>query len=186
MRTDQEIKEIINLYILDSLDDNERAEAEEYLKQEEYLKYYKETNFILGETAFSIEDVSLPENLKSELLNKIDTIEQQNTGKSDNVYSFPKMGYAIAASIIAVLFIYSFYLIGKLDDQAKLIAQLKDETKHSQDYINFIDDPNVSALVAREPCRPIDGLHVWRGGAAVLLPHTVGDAVRSPRRGAAC
>ena len=35
MKTDTEIKELINLYIFDALDAEEKAEAEEYLKNPE-------------------------------------------------------------------------------------------------------------------------------------------------------
>ena len=82
MRSDQEIKELINLYILSSLEEDEKGEVEEYLKQPEYMRYYKEIEFILAETSYSIDDYKLPDNLKTEIMAKI---ESPGPGNNDEV-----------------------------------------------------------------------------------------------------
>ena len=149
MRSDQEIKELINLYILDALEDSERAEAEDYLKQPEYQNYYKETKFVLGETSYSIENYELPGDLKTEILSKIDSLDSDELTGADNVRQLsriPKFGYAIAASIIAVLFIYTFHLNNKLNDQAQLLAEIQSEYKHTHEFIEFINNPNVFSV----------------------------------------
>jgi len=153
MRSDQEIKELINLYILGALEENEKAEAEEYIKKPEYTAYYKQTKFLLAETSYSIEDYTLPESLKSELLSKIDTAEtdddEESSGGGGNVHyldRFTKFGYAVAASIIAVLFIYSFYLNERLNDQALLLAELKSDSEHAHEFMEFINNPNVISI----------------------------------------
>ena len=107
MRSKTEIQELINLYIFGALEPSEKAEAEEYLKEPEYLNYYNETRFLLDHTAYSYEDeLQVPENLKSEILLKIDEsseIAEENLTpeQSDNVLrpSFSsRYGFAIAAT----------------------------------------------------------------------------------------
>ena len=161
MRSDQEIKELINLYILLALEEDEKSEVEEYLKQPEYMRYYKETELILAETSFSIDDYPLPDRLKSELMAKIESSGSGNDedlsggdndeeiNKDNNVHSLssmPRIVYAIAASIIAVLLINTLYINTKLHEQNRILAELQEEHEHGQQFMEFINNPNVFSI----------------------------------------
>ena len=152
MRTKEEIQELINLYIFGALEPSEKAEAEEYLKDPEFLNYYNETRFLLDHTAYSFEeDMQVPENLKSEILLKIDEssdIAGEDTAleQSDNVLRpnfFGRYGFAIAATIIGFLLIYTFTLTRQLNEQSTLIAKLQSEYEENHHFVDFVSKPEV-------------------------------------------
>ena len=161
MRSDQEIKQLINLYILSALEEDEKGEVEEYLKQPEYMRYYKETEFILAETSYSIDDYKLPDNLKMEIMAKIESPgsgnnndftdgsngNDNNNEKNVRRLSFmPRISYALAASIIAILFINTLYMNAKLNEQNRILTEFQNEHKHDLQFMKFINNPNVFSV----------------------------------------
>lgn len=147
MRTKAEIQELINLYIFDALEPEEKAEAEEYLKTPEYMDYYKETRFLLDSTAYSYEkDLEVPENIKSEILSEIDEITDKDAEIADNVIRpsfFNRYGFAMAASIAGLLLIYTFNLSQQLNEQKVLIAKLQSGYEENHHFVDFVSNPNV-------------------------------------------
>ena len=151
MKTDNEIKELINLYIFDALDADEKAEAEEYLNDPAYNKYYRETKFILDESALSIEDSPLPENLKAEVFSKIGevlpgSVQEPEQLESNNVIRpsfFNRYGYAIAATVIGFLLIYTFSLSNQLKEQQVQIAALQKGYEENHHFVDFVNNPDV-------------------------------------------
>jgi anti-sigma-K factor RskA len=152
MRSDKEIRELINLYIFGALDTDEKADAKDYLKQAEYLKYYNETRFLVDHTAYSYEDdTPVPDILKSEIISKLDDIadkSQAESGKArnDNVIRpsfFNRYGYAIAASIVGFLLIYTFTLSQQLKEQQLQIVRLQTESSESHHFVDFVNNPDV-------------------------------------------
>ena len=145
MRSEAEIKELINLYIFGGLEPEEKAEAEEYLKTPEYMKYYRETQFLLDQSAFTYEeDAEVPPDIKSKIM---DEIEAQDTPDiEDNVIrpSFTqKYGLAIAASIIGFLLIYTFTLSQQLNQQKAQIAKLQTGYEENHHFVDFVNKPDV-------------------------------------------
>jgi len=152
MKSKTEIQELINLYIFGALENTEIAEAEEYLKDPEFLSYYQETLFLLDQTAYSFEDeLQVPENIKSEIMLKIEktsSLEDENiaSDKNDNVVRpsfFSRYGFAIAATIVGFLLIYTFALTRQLNEQSTLIAKLQSEYEENHHFVDFVSNPNV-------------------------------------------
>jgi len=152
MRSDKEIRELINLYILGALDADEKAVANDYLKQAEYLKYYNETRFMVDHTAYSYEDdTPVPDNLKSDIMSKLDDIVDESQTESekdlnDNVIRpsfFNRYGYAIAVSVVGFLLIYTFALTQQLKEQRLQIAKLQTESGESHHFVDFVNNPDV-------------------------------------------
>jgi len=152
MRSKTEIQELINLYIFGSLDATEKVEAEDYLKNPEYLKYYNETRFLLDQTAYSYEEeLQVPENIKSEIMSKIEepsatVAESSSEEKSDNILRpnfFNRYQFAIAASIVGFLLIYTFTLSRQLNDQKTQIAKLQIEYEENHHFVDFVNNPEV-------------------------------------------
>ena len=146
MRSKTEIQELINLYIFGALDANEKAEAEEYLKDPEYLKYYNETCFLLDQSAFSYEvEAEVPSDIKSKIMAEIEG-KQIPESSSDNVIKpnfTKKYGFAIAASIIGFLLIYTFTLSHQLNEQQLQIAKLQAGYEENHHFVDFVNNPNV-------------------------------------------
>ena len=152
MTKENEIKELLNLYILGVLDEAEAAEVRDYLKQYEHLKYYKETALILAETVHSIDDVEVPSKLKDEIFSSIfpsggEAHEelQIQPGSGSRSY-FPALPYAIAASVIAILFVYSLYLNVEINEQKALITKLTSESDESHHFADFVNNPDVFSI----------------------------------------
>ena len=144
MRSEAEIKELINLYIFGALDPGEKTEVEDYLKTPEYMNYYKETRFLLDQSAFSYEeDVQVPPEIKSKIMEEI---EAQDSEVPDNVIrpSFTqKYGLAIAASMIGFLLIYTFILSQQLNQQKVQIAKLQAGYEENHHFVDFVNKPDV-------------------------------------------
>lgn len=152
MRSKTEIHELLNLYIFGALDPTEKAEAEEYLKNPEFLSYYKATRFLLDHTAYSYEEeLQVPENIKSEIFLKIEetsTLADENfpADQSDNVLRpsfFNRYGFAIAASVVGFLLIYTFTLTQQLNVQSTLITKLQSEYEENHHFVDFVNNPDV-------------------------------------------
>ena len=146
MRSQEEIQELINLYIFGALDANEKAEAEQYLKDPEYLKYYNETRFLLNHTAHSFEEESeVPANIKSRIMSEIEDSDEVND-QADNVIRpnfFSRYGFALAASLAGILLIYTFTLSQQLNEQKAQIAKLQASYEENHHFVDFVNNPNV-------------------------------------------
>lgn len=145
MRSEAEIKELINLYIFGALDSDEKSEVENYLKTPKYMKYYRETRFLLNQSALSIEDeLEVPPDIKSRIMTEIESQEESRT--TDNVIRpdfTKKFGFAIAASIIGILLIYTFSLSRQLNEQKALIAKLEAGYEENHHFVDFVNNPDV-------------------------------------------
>lgn len=154
MDKNKHIEELITLYSIGLLEDDELLEVEEALrsKDENYLKFFEDVETVYSSLAYSLEDQPIRPVLKEEILAEIkpplkSTAEEKKVSFSDlfNIFWFK---FATAAVCIAIGFlIYSNIEIRKeLNAKSESLELLDHELYHQTNFKTVFDGSNVQEV----------------------------------------
>lgn len=171
MTNHERYDELISIYSLGALDENELREIEEHLKGgcgvcEEMLK---ENEKVLSLIPHSIPSAAPFPRVKEKLFKKIRATKQIEEKTFAPTFwerlqpLWLRLGGAVALALLIILFAFNLSLRDRLKEQEIVISSLKEQVTRQNEIMEFLQNPNVVTinLTGLKPGSRASGRVLW-------------------------